>query len=254
VTRTLAIALVLVVGCGDDSSTSNSPPPPAGGGAPARPGAKPKGKTVAMKNTIKIEDRVTEIERPTIRHKMREADFRPDPLGMDNRDPFRSYVVNQGNLDTGLTPKEQVLDPNKVCESSQLVATNYNLRDLRLVGIVTRGVNKFALFQDPSDYGHIVRRRECLGREKAKVKDIGAGFVTLEIIPEQSANAPLRPTEERSIPLYPNELKLGETDRRRGGIDRSVTPPAMPATGSDPVVPTEPVVPAPPPAAAPTTP
>jgi Tfp pilus assembly protein PilP len=245
VTRALVIVLAVLVGCGDEGTTSNSPPPPPPAGGGPKPAAKPKGKGATLKQLPQIEDRVTEMERPTIRHVMREGDFRPDPLGMDNRDPFRSYVVNQGNLDTGLAPAKQ--DEGQKCDENAMVAHNYNLRDLRLVGIVTKGVNKYALFQDPADYGHIVRRRECLGREKAKVKDIGSGFVTLEITPEQSASAPPRPTEERSIPLYPNELKLGETDRGRGASPSGVAPPTMPSGGTDPVLPSEPVPsPAPP--------
>ena len=249
-TRALVIVLAVLVGCGGDEgeTTNNTPPPPAAGGAPgAKP--KPKGKTGVMKEIPKIEDQVTEMERPTIRRALREVDYRPDPIGMDNRDPFRSYVVNQGNLDTGLTPTKTSDGPE--CDENAMVASNYNLRDLRLVGIVTKGVNKYALFQDPSDYGHIVRRRECLGREKAKVKDIGAGFVTLEITPDSSASAAPRPSEERSIPLYPNELKLGETDRGRGASPSGVAPPAMPSGGTDPVLPSEP---APAPVTPPTTP
>jgi hypothetical protein len=248
----LAIALAVLVGCGDDGGgTSNQPAPKAGGGA--KPKAKPKAKgkeKAGLKDYPKIEDRVPEIERPTIRHEFRESDFLGDPTGLDNRDPFRSYVVKQGSgLDTGMAAGAPVEKPQ--CNQRALVASNYNLRDLRLVGIVTRGVRKYALFQDPSDYGHIVNRNDCLGREKAKIKDIGSGFVTLELVPETAANAAPRPPEERSIPLYPNELKLGETDRfsdrRTGGI----APPTMPATGTDPVSPVSPIPPPPPPAPAP---
>jgi hypothetical protein len=207
VTRALFVIVGLgVLGCGDEGGGGKAPPPPPpkpAQPAPGQPGAKNK-----LAVYPKIEDRVPADERPTIRHKFRERDFLLDPTGGENRDPFRSYVISQpgvSNTATGSTP-----DVTPDCTKKELVATNYSIRDLRLVGIVSRGPRRFALFQDTIDHGHIVHRNDCIGKEKAKVKDIGAGFVTLAIVADPIVGQPPRPPEERSIPLYPEELKLTE--------------------------------------------
>jgi Tfp pilus assembly protein PilP len=236
VTRALPIALVLIAACGDEGGSSSSKPAPP----PAKPAAKASNKKVDRTKQLsaipKVEDRVPVDERATIRHTFRERDFVSDPTGTENRDPFRSYVIM---LPGSLSEASGVVQvPTDNCTKKQLVATNYSLRDLRLVGIVTRGSRKYALFQDSADVGRIVHKDDCLGREKARVKDIGAGFVTLEMIPEQVANQPLRQPEERSIPLYPDELKL--TDLENNGEGDVQAPTVAP-----PPVPSEPVVPAP---------
>jgi len=127
-------------------------------------------------------------------------------------------VINQPGLlpDLGAAGEQ-----TETCSRRQLVATKYALRDLRLVGIVSRGTRRFALFQDTADLGHIVNRGDCVGKEKARVKEIGAGFVTLEmasdLVPGQSPNR----GEERSIPLYPEELPISD----ESGADEEATPP-----------------------------
>ena len=194
----LALLLVLAVAaCGDEGGGGGAKPPPK----PAAKGAKKPDKKILLNVYPKVEDRVAVNERPTIRHPFRERDFASDPSGTENRDPFRSYVITQpGGALTSASGGS--VEPTTFCtRKEQMVASNYNLRDLRLVGIVTRGPKKYALFQDTGDVGRIVHRGDCLGREKARVKDIGSGFVTLEIIPEQVPNQPPRPNEERSIPL-----------------------------------------------------
>jgi Tfp pilus assembly protein PilP len=256
VIRVFAVTIALCAACGGDD-----PPPaatPAGGAKPAaKPGAKkPPGKVATLTVYPKVEDRVGVDEREAIRHPFKDRDFIPDPTGTENRDPFRSYVITiPGSLNEGVdgTP----VPVTEFCkDKKRMVAVNYNLRDLRLVGIVTRGASKYALFQDTRDYGRIVHKGDCLGREKARVKDIGAGFVTLEIIPELVPNQAPRPNEERSIPLYPEELKLEDLEdgelppEPTGGTTTTPAPPgggaAPPPPG--PVMPTdEPVPPIPPP-------
>jgi hypothetical protein len=253
VTRALIVVFLFAACGGDSEGTAPPPKPPA-----AKPGdkKKPDKKIVPLAVYPKIEDRVTPGERASIRHKFRENDFTSDPMGNLNRDPFRSYVITQPGsvLDTS----KPVGEVTEFCKSQkQLIATTYNLRDLRLVGIVSRGARKYALFQDTRDYGHVVHRGDCLGREKARVKEIAPGLVTLEIVTEQGSNPPVRSTEEKSIALYPNELTLedlqngGENIENQPAITPPVTPPSGPTTG--PVMPTDPVPP-PAPAPAPTTP
>jgi Tfp pilus assembly protein PilP len=249
----LLAALLCAAACGGDETKSSSAPAAAPAAKPgAKPGAKKPGqKGATLREYPKVEDRVTEGERESIRHKFKDRDFVPDPTGTENRDPFRSYVITvPGSLDTGASGT--AVPVTEFCKNKkQMVATNYNLRDLRLVGIVTRGTAKFALFQDTADVGRIVHKGDCLGREKARVKDIGPGFVTLEIIPEQVPNQPVRPNEERSIPLYPDELKLSDFENNgEGDPPPSTVAPQMPSGGGAPPGPVmpddQPIAPTPP--------
>jgi len=220
----LVAAAVVSAGCGDD------PPPPA----PNKPAGKPaaakgaaakqakKGEPATLQVYAKVEDVVPPGERPTIRHQFRERDFSPDPTGTENRDPFRSFVISQ----PGVTTAEgaMAVETTEDCPKSKLVATGFSARELRLVGIVSRGTTRFALFSDPSGKGHTIHRSDCVGKEKARVKQIGAGFVTLIISSEPVNGQSPRPPEERSIPLYPKELPIGELEEGESG--ESPTPPA----------------------------
>jgi len=238
---TLAVGVAsLGAACGGDEESEAKPPPnkqaaqPKDAGKKAAASAAPKrggGKEPeALQSYAKVEDRVPEAERATIRHPFRERDFMPDPTGSENRDPFRSYVVSMPGLiaEPG-GPGEQT----EQCSTKQLVATKYSLRDLRLVGIVARGTRRYALFQDSADRGNIVGRGDCLGKEKARVKDIGTGFVTLELTPDQVPGQAARAAEERSIPLYPEELPIGEQSEdtgteQEGTVSPSTPPPSLP--------------------------
>ena len=88
------------------------------------------------------------------------------------------------------------------------MATNYSLRDLNLIGIVLRGTRSYALFRDSGGYGHIVPRGDCLGKEQARVENIGAGFVRLAVTPEAPPGAPAPAAQTRDILLYPEELSV----------------------------------------------
>jgi Tfp pilus assembly protein PilP len=224
--RGALLALALVIGgCGGDDAGGGAKPPAApgaaAGAAPAK-GAVVKAKLIEY---LKIEDRVSEDERANIRHIFRDRDFVPDPTGTENRDPFRSYVVNPRGADSGLQPV-----PTDSCKKNQLVATNYGLHDLKLVMVVSRGPQRWAVFQDKAGLGHISRRNDCVGREKARVKDIGSGFVTLEITPDVVPNQAPRPPEERSMALYPDEVPIADSEKpddSEGVISTSAPPPTF---------------------------
>jgi Tfp pilus assembly protein PilP len=200
-----ALALVLgPAGCGDEPSAPRPARPKASpaGGAKATGGAKIAG----LDSYTKVEDLVTDTEAKALRHRFVPRDFEVDPSGNENRDPFRSYVVMQPG--TGATTAEATLQPTELCTAKNMVASNYSLRDLRLQGIVLRGTRSYALFVDSAGFGHIVRRDNCLGKEKALVEKIGAGFVRLEILPDPSPNAAPLPPQKREIQLYPEELQI----------------------------------------------
>jgi Tfp pilus assembly protein PilP len=237
------VALPALGACGDGEEDEGAPAPPpsevAAPVAPARPAGRPGAPgtpgapgEVGLQVYSKVEDVVPEEERATIRHLFRDRDFMSDPTGSENRDPFRSFVINQPGLvfDTG-----QPSDVSDVCSKAQLVASKHAMRDLRLVGIVSRSTRRYALFQDTSDLGHIVTRGDCVGKEKARVKDIGAGFVTLELVPEAAPGQAPRATEERSIPLYPEELAIPDFDQPQAPPPPpALPPPTMPSPENTP--------------------
>ncbi|HVK73268.1 MAG TPA: hypothetical protein VM734_08090 [Kofleriaceae bacterium] len=231
-TRTLLILFLGLVACGGEE---DPPPPPPKAAQPAKPAAAKAGAAGAKSGTPpgtlttyrKIEDRVTEKERDSIRHQFRERDFVPDPTGTESRDPFRSYVITQPGV--GVNEPGIPVEATEVCPIKKQIARGYGVRDLRLVGIVSRGTTRYAMFSDTRQEGHIVRRGDCLGTEKARVKEIGAGFVTLEVSPEQVNNQAPRAPEERSIPLHPKELQLDEPDDEEPARSRSSIPFATPA-------------------------
>ncbi|RMH43042.1 MAG: hypothetical protein D6689_06320 [Deltaproteobacteria bacterium] len=192
----LGVVAVGTLACGDE-------PPPARRRSPgdsrARPPAPPPPPPAAAGGYTKVPDEY--------RHEFTEDDFKPDPSGDVNRDPFRSYVFNAPRTESsqGAAP---VLDVNDICTKDNSVASNYSLRNLKLIGIVLRGTKSYALFRDSGGYGHIVRRADCLGKEKARVDTIGTGFVRLTVIPEAPPGAPAPAPQTRDVQLYPEEIEV----------------------------------------------
>ncbi|MCE9577330.1 MAG: pilus assembly protein PilP [Deltaproteobacteria bacterium] len=185
----------------------DEPPPaatPAGGAAAApapatpAPGAPKSGD--ALQVYLKVEDLVPADEVKTIRHKFKERDFALDPSGDENRDPFQSFVINQPGMSSGGTSEAPVPVAQK-CD--HMIASKYALRDLKLVAIMSRGLRRYALFQDTADHGNLAAKGDCLGKEKAQVGEIGDRTVTLKLVPEQVPNQAARAAEDKSIFLYP---------------------------------------------------
>jgi len=213
-----------IAGCGGGKSEDeNAAPAPAAAAPAPTPAATPSRPKEPLQVYTKVEDVVPPDEVATIRHRFRERDFALDLTGDENRDPFQSFVVIQPGVGITQSPTApQASTPT--CTAKQLVASNFALRDLRLAAIITRGLRRFALFQDTGDVGHLATRLDCLGKEKARVKEIGERTVTLELAPELSPNQQPRAPEEKSIPLYPTELPMGAVDS--GGGNDEAPPPA----------------------------
>lgn len=237
--RSLAIAIAAAAAmlapgmgaCGDDGgggkAASFVPPPPkaAGATAKARPGVAAVG---GLKVYTRVEEVVTEEEKAHIREPIQANDYRQDPNGNDNRDPFRSYVVRQQNLGGGEAGRAGVtVAANDVCAETKMVAPNplasdpraqrsFSINDLKLRGVVLRGTRGFSTFQDPTGYGHGVRKGDCIGKEKAKVIEINAHNVKVRIVPEPGANQLNQEPIIRTFELYPDELPL-ETEPREEG-------------------------------------
>ncbi len=234
----LAGLLALSASCGGD----DAPPPKPKPGAAKKTttsAAKAKGKTTQLDAYAQI--------LPEFRRKFTEADFRVDPNGDENRDPFRSFVIRQGSL--GRTNKSAAtITPTDVCTMKNSRAPGYSLRDLRLIGIVLRGTRGTAQFRDPRGEGWIVKRGDCLGKEKATVQAIGVGSVTLEVVPEAQPNTEPPPPERRDIPLYPAELAPAEAEAAvEGGqaSESSGTAAPPPPAGATATPPPPPATPAP---------
>lgn len=236
--RWLAVALLALTGagCGDEED-----PPPVKQGSRATPGAAGRGgpalQTDKLQLLRRIEDRAAdEKERASIRHTFRDTDFAFDPTGTMNRDPFRSYVIAQ----PGVSSSEGglALEPTEVCPSKNQIATGVPARELKLIGIVSRGTTRWALLEEAGQKGHIVHPGDCIGKEKARVTKMGATFVDSEIAAEMSATGqPLRPAEKITWQLHPkqlpvlDELEEREESSRSSGRGRGVTPGVAPPAG-----------------------
>lgn len=228
----LAIAL-LATACGEDAP----PPPPKKAGAPGGGGAKAGAKPKQLQARVHVEERVVcpEIEKATgpkcdpaaaacdvglyclpvktsgtfcepcperdsIRHEFKDRDFVADQV----RDPFLNNIIAQ----KGLEPQSDKKIEGPCNRADQFVAGNYSYLELKLVGIVAQGTQRKVLMMDRGNVGHIIRRGDCVGKEKAVVKDIGPGFVTFVVHPDPEDKTPNRVPEERSVQLHPKGLQV----------------------------------------------
>jgi hypothetical protein len=215
-------------GCGDDVGPTTPPPDPARPRGPVSPtGPKPP----QLTEKVHIEDRVTCpipgqpsdpqggkcdlkapscaehlyclplaqgsycepcAERDGIRHAFKERDFAVDH---HNRDPFQSFLLSidrDPRTPIDLTPK----CPHK----DQMVATSYSYADLKLVGIVAQGTLHKALMMG-GPLGHIIKRGDCVGKEKAVVK--GKALVSFDLFSDSGIawnRAPSRSTGHALAP------------------------------------------------------
>lgn len=227
------LLLVALAGCGEDEPTVQPTQPGGGGGKPgAKAAAKAKpGKALVPK--LKVEDRVPDAaEKASIRHQFRDRDF---AVEQSNRDPFQSFVLGQKGLiptDGSKLPQ----DVTKRCQrDDQFVASNYSYTDLRLVGIVAERAQRRVLMMDAGNLGHIIKKGDCVGREKAVVKDIGTGFITFQVQPEDTSTGQTRNIEEHSVQLYPNQMPV--QSQPTPDVPRTLAPVVAPPAANAPPAP-----------------
>jgi Tfp pilus assembly protein PilP len=206
--------------CGDDEGAKKDDKPAPEKAQAIRPGqpsteiaeqggnapAKSAGKGVPLVTYPKVDDALYRIQFT--------ADmFVPDPTGDKNRDPFRSYLVEDANSASTAGKPSLAVDE---CDK-RLVADQYGLRDLNLVGIVKKGTTAYALFIDSQGLGHIGRRGDCLSKDKARLKEIGQSSIVVEVRGDAPPGQPAPEPREEEWRLHPEQLELGQ--RRDGSGD-----------------------------------
>jgi len=158
-------------------------------------------------------------ERFAIRHDFKDRDFADET----NRDPFQSFVIKVPGSGSG--SGDLPTDPGSKCvRSEQLRVTNYGYQDLKLVGIVSQGTQRKVLMMDPGNYGHIIKRGDCVGKEKAWVKDIGENFICFEMSTEAAAS--VRP-DGQCVELHNKQLTVTQLPQAGGG---PTVAPVLPST------------------------
>ena len=91
-----------------------------------------------------------------------EAIFTYDPTG--RRDPFRSYILEQQNIDTATRgPLER-----------------FDLAQLRLDAVIWGTKRERALIRDPSGRGYVVQTGTAIGKNSGRVVRIGDSVVVVE--------------------------------------------------------------------------
>lgn len=267
--RILLIAALGALGaCGDDGQAAN--PPPAN--AQPKPNNQPGGGAGSNKNTLPeklhVEERISCAlpEKPTdpkngkcdlkapscgehlycldfggstgafcepcperdgIRHAFRERDF----AGEQNRDPFEAG----GSI--GPRPAGQAVPPTERCRrDDQMVATSYSFLDLKLVGIVAQGTQRKVLMMG-GPLGYIIKRGDCVGKEKAMVSDIGTGYITFQTDSDAAGNG--RPPQEYSIQLNPKQLAANDPE----SVPQAQRTTIAPVVAPPPVIPPAPNTP-----------
>jgi hypothetical protein len=169
-------------------------------------------------------------ERDAIRHVFKERDF----AGEQNRDPFQSFLLPQ--LTIGKRTDVIAIDPTRKCpREDQMIATSYSYSDLKLVGIVAQGTQRKVLMMG-GPLGYIIKRGDCVGKEKAFVKDIGTGYITFVLDADASAT---RAPEEYSVQLNPKQLAINDPELPQAAPRTTITPvvappPMLPSRGYAP--------------------
>lgn len=219
--------------CGEDEPATSGPPPVGGNAAAPPPPAPAPPKPADPNAKKKIEDRVTTEEEATIRQSLKERDF---IVTDDNRDPFQSFVLVPPEL---ATPQKEKVDITQSCtKPEQFVASSYSYTDMQLVGIIAERTQKRVLMM-AGNLGYVIRKGDCVGREKALVKDIGAGYITFQVTPDQPGQ---QSVEEHSVQLYPNQQPLSSRPQLIEPSKTS-TPVVGPGGGSSATQPTNGAVP-----------
>jgi hypothetical protein len=176
-----------------------------------------------------------------------------------NRDPFQSYLIRPVAVGSaGELPKTVTA---RCLKKDQFQAGSYSYKDLKPVGVVAQGTMRRVLMMDPGNLGHIIKPKDCVGKEKAVVSDIGDEFIcfqaeanaqTGEVLPPDCRRLRTPTTTLSSQPSDATPIDTGRTT-----IEPVVAPPpTLPPPRAPAPAPsrgTTPQAPPPAPSQAPTT-
>jgi hypothetical protein len=206
-----AVMALATSACGDDPPAA--PPRTEPAAKPGTPSAeiKPGGQAPPVPGKGGPQQLATYPKAPDdYRANLTREMLTPDPTGDVNRDPFRSYVIDEAPVGP-ITPS--TAEPDE-CDRS-MVAEGSGLRDLTLTGIVKRGTKAFALFEDQQHEGYIAERGECLSKDKARIKEVGSSSIIITVRGEAPPGAPAPPPREEEWKLHPEELDLTPENLQR---------------------------------------
>jgi len=164
-------------------------------------------------------------EKFAIRRELKETDFAPT-----NRDPFTPSVGRlPGQGSAGSADAGTIKDSGGRCvRKEQMRVSNYGYQDLRLVGIVAQGTQRKVLMMDPGNYGHIIKRGDCVGKEKARVREIGDNFVCFELTGDAATTA--RGPKEFCPELHTKQINVTSIPDDSPDPSRISTTPVLPPT------------------------
>jgi type IV pilus assembly protein PilP len=153
------------------------PPPPAKAPAPAAPPALPPPPGPAEKPAP---------EQAKVPVELGDKDFLEGP---SNRDPFRSFLAEFSR------PARRVAKLQR-----RVILPRYGLDELRLIAVVTGGARAHAMFRDPKGLGVSVKRGDYISKNAAKIKQILADQVVVEIEEQSEDKSAI---VDRVIDLHP---------------------------------------------------
>jgi len=160
-------------------------------------------------------------ERDNIRHVFKESrDFAPE----QNRDPFESFVLSPQGIGSGSDKPAVDVNMQVKCNDKNSWMASFSYVDLKLVGIVTQGTLRKGLITGGRTSA-IIKRNDCVGKEKAIVKEVGDGFATFVTQPDP--NVAGSRALEHTVLLRANTLALNASepsDSPSGGTVPSPVP------------------------------
>ena len=105
-----------------------------------------------------------------------------EDFGPDSRDPFRSFLDEEG-------PAETTEEPTKLITQRDVKLSDYNFEDLSLIGTVVsgRGVQPRALFVSSDGISKTVKQGEYFSRAEVLLASVNRDYVEIEVVDEELA-------------------------------------------------------------------
>lgn len=170
---TFAALAALTVAC---SETPSAPPPPKK--------TNPAAKKAAAAPASELTSNAPDIHKKALK----DEDF---VESANNRDPFHSFI------------SELVSTAVKVQTDYFVYFDKYACEELKLIAVVTGGLDPRALFRDPGGLGIPLKVGDHLCKARWKIKRIVAEGVVVEV--EQDTGGTKPKLVERLIPINPGE-------------------------------------------------